>query len=346
VSFASRTALGACLVALAACAGSGIPDAEIPDDPIAIVYFDPEIARLRAEAFADEEKHRSPRRPAPAAAGSGTVPNVNDIATYVGNLLGAVVSSSSDDLAGRLVLFDPKTGARTPVPGARRGATPQAWSPDRRRLLFSQAVRGQPQLYEVDIESGDVRSVTSGPAAHPQGCYGPEGRLVLMSVDVTAQRAPSRILLTGPGGTRPRPISPGPYDVQPACAPDGSSIAYTSSSPRGRDRLVVRAPVVKGEPRVIAPGHEPAFSRDGAWIVYSAPVHKGWKLWRIRPDGTGRAPVGQGSLDELRPAISPDGRYVVYVAGEDFRKRLYLRRFDGTGDRILLADGDGERPVW
>jgi hypothetical protein len=37
---------------------------------------------------------------------------------------------------------------------------------------------------------------------------------------------------------------------------------------------------------------------------------------------------------------------VVYVAGVDFRRHLYLRRFDGTGDRILLADGDGERPIW
>ncbi len=78
----------------------------------------------------------------------------------------------------------------------------------------------------------------------------------------------------------------------------------------------------------------------------SATTSLSWLSGAIRPDGTGRAPVGQGSLDELRPAISPDGRYVVYVAGEDFRKRLYLRRFDGTGDRILLADGDGERPVW
>ena len=152
-----RTALGAALVALIACAGTGVPDAEIPAAPIAIGYF------------------------------------------------------------------DPKTGARTPGPGARPGAVPQAWSPDRRRLLFSQIVRGQPQLFEVDIAGADVRRVTRGPAAHPQGCYGPEGRLVLMSVDVTSHRAPSRILLTGPGGTRPRPISEGPYDIQPACAPDVGS---------------------------------------------------------------------------------------------------------------------------
>jgi hypothetical protein len=34
------------------------------------------------------------------------------------------------------------------------------------------------------------------------------------------------------------------------------------------------------------------------------------------------------------------------VADSKFHQRLYLRRIDGTGDRILLADGDGDRPVW
>ena len=78
-----------------------------------------------------------------------------------------------------------------------------------------------------------------------------------------------------------------------------------------------------------------------------APVKRELRLWRIRPDGSGRAPIGRGMRQEARPAISPDGRLVAYVASESRpRRHLYLRRLDGTGDRILFADGDGQYPVW
>ena len=67
---------------------------------------------------------------------------------------------------------------------------------------------------------------------------------------------------------------------------------------------------------------------------------------RVRPDGTGRAPIGRGLFDERRPTFSPDGRLVAYVTEVDSRPILNVRRFDGTGDRVLFNDGDADHPVW
>ena len=54
-----------------------------------------------------------------------------------------------------------------------------------------------------------------------------------------------------------------------------------------------------------------------------------------------------GAADEAWPSASPDGRLVAYVAREpEARTRLLVRRLDGSGDRILLASGEGEHPVW
>jgi Tol biopolymer transport system component len=101
------------------------------------------------------------------------------------------------------------------------------------------------------------------------------------------------------------------------------------------------------EPRRLSPGRHPSFSSDGEWIAFAAPAGRELRIWRIRPDGTGRAPIGHGIRHEARPAFSPDGTLVVYVAAEERpRRHLYVRRFDGSGDRILFADGDGEYPVW
>jgi Tol biopolymer transport system component len=139
----------------------------------------------------------------------------------------------------------------------------------------------------------------------------------------------------------------GDYAFYPSCAPDGSAVAYTALLSSGRSaRIMVREPVLDGEPRIVATGKEPSFSDDSEWIVFSARVKKEWTIWRIRPDGSGRATLGTGGYDEQRPSFSPDNRLVVYVADTKFNQRLYLRRVDGTGDRILLSAGDGDRPIW
>jgi Tol biopolymer transport system component len=66
----------------------------------------------------------------------------------------------------------------------------------------------------------------------------------------------------------------------------------------------------------------------------------------MRPDGSGRTPLGKGAHDERSPAVSPDGRFVAFIAEESGLDRLFVRRMDGSGDRILLGDGAVAWPVW
>ena len=159
-------------------------------------------------------------------------------------------------------------------------------------------------------------------------------------------RAVSRIEITEPGGEAPRALSEGQADYAPACAPDGSAVAWVAVDSLGRDQLMSRSPALDGPVRQIGAGRSPAFSPDSEWIVYSAPVAGRWALYRIRADGSGRRPIGRGQLDELDPSFSPDGRLVVYVLDDGFEQRIFVRRFDGSGDRVLLQSGGGTHPVW
>jgi Tol biopolymer transport system component len=195
--------------------------------------------------------------------------------------------------------------------------------------------------------------VTVGPLANTQACYGPEGRLAVSVVDIRSKRATAHIALSGPGGRKPlRRISAGPADHSPACAPDGSAVVFVRQDRKGRETLWIRSPVLNGETRLLGPGREPSFSRDGRWLTFSAKVGRSWRIWRMRADGTGRARIGnyrsgRGLREESTPTISPDGRYVVYTSSEaPPRVHLYVRRLDGSGDRILFADGDAEFPIW
>ena len=339
-----------------AVACQSIPDREIPSNPIAFTYRTPEEARRRADAWNDEQKKEiGAARDARirAAADEGLPPNpelrssTEQLSDYFSKLLGRT-APTEEKRAGRLALLDPATGKVTVIEAARRGSIPLEWSADRTHLLFAQPGDRDFQIYEYDHERGTVRPITHGPPAHTQACYASEGRIVVIAFDANAKPPLSRVEVSRPGGGGPfEPLTDWGMQESPSCAPDGRSVVWDLQNAEGRYELQLRVLVAGTQTLALAPGRQPRFSADGAWIVYSAPVGRDWRIWRVRPDGSGRAPIGGGERNEAGPTMSPDGRFVAYVSTEvPPRMNLYLRRFDGSGDRILFADGDGENPVW
>jgi TolB protein len=328
------------------CQGPGVAREEIPEDPIAFIFHPEDEARRRAEAYAERTTPAGRGRLAPSS-----VVHLNTFRDYLTQTFG---SRDDEELAGRLSLLDPRSRRVTVLESARKGAIPLAWSPERDRLLFAQWDLGTLQLFEFERDSRVVSQVTRGPDQHPQGCYGPDGRLIAVVATragstegrASPSRLVSRIAALGPGDAL-ESISPGPTDGEPACSPDGTGLAYVRLFSDGRSEIWTHSFAANEPARAIARGREPSFSPDGEWIVYSRVVGKTPALWRIRRDGTGRSRLGQGSgADEYGPAVSPDGSLVVYESVFRNRYRLFVRRFDGTGDTVLFSDGDGTHAVW
>jgi hypothetical protein len=346
-------AVAAIAALCAACQGSRIPAADVPDAPIAFSYRTQEEARQRADDWKDAREKETERLrgqvldPDTVGTEGGEIrARANQVRDFFGRMMGRG-DEGVDQHPGRLALLEPRTGAIHLVEGARRGSVPLAWSNDRTRLLFAQPGDRDYQILELERASGTVRPITHGPLAHTQACYASEGRIVVVTVE--AQGARSRLEVSRPGGGGPfEPLTEWGVEHSPTCAPDGNALAWErDDATTGRGDLLLLAPIAPGTPRLLSPGRGPRYSPDGAWIVFSAPLQGGYRIWRMRADGSGRAPIGRGQRNESRPSVSPDGRFVVYVAAEaPPRQNLYLRRFDGSGDRILFADGDGEHPVW
>jgi len=347
----SRRALATCLVlvpGLVVCQGPGIPDLELPSDPIAIHYRTAEESRRRADDFRDRIQERArggaPRR-SPQPGYNEVVPHVDQLRELLGDVFGEQ-EGDPKRYQGRLALLDPRTGEVTLAPGALRGAIPLDWSPDHRRLLFAQPQGRVFQLWQLDREDDSAHPLTHGSLSHVQGCYGADGRIVATAARRVGQTVHSVVTMSRPGGRRPfEQISAGPVDHSPTCAPESGAVAWVAEPRPGRPEVYARLP---GESaRRVSPGRDPTFTSDGSWLLFSARSGRDWRLWRVRGDLSGRSRVGSGVRDEFRPAVSPDGRFVTYVASEELPKRhLYLRRFDGSGDRILFSDGDAEHPVW
>jgi Tol biopolymer transport system component len=328
------------------CQAPGVARDEIPEDPVAFIFHPEDEARRRAEAYA-----KSGATAAPSGFGVSTVVHLNSFRDYLEETFG---SRNAGEFAGRLSLLNPRTRRVTVLESARKGAIPLAWSPDRDRLLFAQWDLGKLQLFEFERDSRVVSQITGGPDHHPQGCYGPDGRLVAViakQAESTEDRSGrkklvSRVAVMGPSNAV-ESISLGPTDGEPACSPDGSAVAYVRLLPDARSEIWIHSFADKEPARAITQGREPSFSPDGEWIVYSRAAGKTLALWRIRRDGTGRTRLGRGSgADEYGPAVSPDGSLVIYESVFKNRYRLFVRRFDGTGDSVLFSDGDGTHAVW
>jgi len=340
-----KALVGVVATALLPLGCGGVAISELPERAITLSWFDTATLRGRSEMV---EAEYGMERETPQ-----DMPSVGDFKQYLGQVLGVESAAEEGGLdarlarryPGRMAFGEPRTG-RIERLALLPGTLPRAWSPDGKRLLFSQLVAGFRQLFILTHEGREIQRLTRGPDVHADGCFGPDGRFVLVSSTVKDGRPQSRLVITAPGGTRATAYTPGPSDYAPACAPDGSAVVWVTVTDRGRDMMLSRSPALDGEVRRLGPGRDPSFSADSEWIVYTAPVARRWGLHRIRADGSGRRPIGTGKFNEVQPSFSPDGRFVVYVSDNGIDQRFHVRRFDGTGDRILFTDGGGTDPVW
>lgn len=335
-------ALALFVAPLAGCLTQGVKLSELPHHPIAITYYEPEDARRRADLITQGSQQPQRREGVARLDHLGMVLGVYDPRRE---------SPSLAKFPGYLALVDPRTKEIERVAAATPGARPLGWSSDGMRLLFSSGPQlGRIQLFEYNRESGLVARVTAGEHSLVAGAYGPDRRLVYSSLWREKGRIRTSIHVTGPYGSLPELLSRDVATDALAWSPLGSPLLYVRRDTvrnKQRPMLVSWEAKVGSEPRDLGPGRDPVFTPDGEWIVFSAPVGDGWRLRRMRPDGSGRTRVGWGTRDELQPAVSPDSGYVAYI-GRDASEidRLYVRRMDGSGDRILITSGGASSPAW
>lgn len=204
-----------------------------------------------------------------------------------------------------------------------------AWSPDNRQIAFMRwlekgfsinvvsALGGtEKTLYTADGRPQMLESGLRGMYAHldwsPDGKWlafaepwvkGQTFRIALISLDDLTVRP-----LTLPAGRD--------YDCQPAFSPDSSRVAFERGSIGGMGKDTFVVPVTGGPARRLtfdnSWGGSPAWTQDGAEIVFSSNRGGPMNLWRIPATGGPPQPVAGVSAIAYDPSVSRRGNFLAY----------------------------------
>lgn len=327
----------------------------LPAEPIAFLYWEDRAASKRSDIFG--KAGEIPRQPVDED--NRARQEEIEIRTHLRAEISPVLRSKLAKYPGHLMLYWPQTEEVERIEAAPADAMPLAWSKDHKRLLFASAHRGdKEQLYEYHVDRRDLSVLTVGPDEHPRGSYDEEGNLVIerLSRDRVARDQPALQTLHSAsssgriGEAFAEGVPPGTVRVSPA----GDLVVFEQVNPRARhdgptvyESFIATVEVLPGsKENVLIKGREPVWAPDGHWIVFASESSAGYRLRRMRPDGTSRVPISPGGTEERMPAVSPDGEYVAYVQVVNGKRRLAVRRFDGKGNRVLLSKGWTEFPVW
>lgn len=145
-------------------------------------------------------------------------------------------------------------------------------------------------------------------------------------------------------------------------APDGRSVIFMADLGDGQAIWQVNADGSGFHQVFVAPpdgtglDDGPAFTPDGAWIIFTrcCPRSSGYGLWRVRPDGTGLrivttehgSPKVEGPSDTL-PQVSPNGRTITFNRNANGGARIATVNFAGGRLREITPFGfDAQFPNW
>jgi len=295
---------------------------------------------------------------------------------------------SAPDRPTRLYLIRPDGSNLEQLTGDIEYLAGMKASPDGRYLLFvaeREDTTGNhvadyfdlSHLYVVDVQSGDILTLTSGTATDEwpgSASWSPDGRqIAFASSDVNAPCAPCvchgenctpevteyhpHLYVMNLDGTGKRRLTPWEGEIKAvAWSPTGEWIAFEQIGviwairPDGSEwHKVANASVEYWPPYHTRPFTWLAWSPDGSRIAFAAPGVNGTAdIFIANPDGSGLSNLTHHPADDLQPAWSPDGQSIAFISNRRGNWAIYTMDVEGGGIREIFHSPDAQavHPVW
>ncbi len=218
------------------------------------------------------------------------------------------------------------------------------WAPDDRSLIFTAYLRGNPDLWSLDLFSRNQRLISGRQGLNASARYSPRGDQIALSLSIKG--IPKIFLITPQGNIIKRLTNGRGNDISPTWSPDGSAIAYVSDRAGAPQIYVMSA---NGGPSTRLTfetkyNTDPDWSPRGDLLAFTSRIEGQFQICTIRTDGTDlRILTREGSNQE--PAWSPDGRMIAFSSNRQGKKRIYV--MDARGEiQVPVTSMAGKAPAW
>jgi Tol biopolymer transport system component/predicted Ser/Thr protein kinase len=195
-------------------------------------------------------------------------------------------------------------------------------SPDETRMALSSDRSGNPDLWILSLQTGDLRQLTTDRTPDWAPVWSPDGQTLAFY----SSRSGNRDIWTMPAGGGPatRLTADEGIDWYPAWSSDGQRIAFQSWR-GGRVNVWVVSAESGTDPEQVteAGGARPRFSPDGEWLAFRANRDgRGGRFW-VRPVAGGEAePLSEPAGGF--PRWSPDGRQVYFARTRNSASNVWV----------------------
>jgi TolB protein len=222
------------------------------------------------------------------------------------------------------------------------------FSPTRQEITYMSYESGQPQVYLLQIETGQRELVGNFPGMTFAPRFSPDGQKVIMSLlrddgnsNIFAMDLRSR--------TTTRLTNSNAIDTSPSYSPDGSKIVFTSDR-GGRAQIYTMGADGSGQTRIsFGDGvySTPVWSPRGDLIAFTKQTGSEFQIGVMKIDGSGERILSSGFQQE-GPTWAPNGRVLMFFreAAGSGGPKLYSIDLTGRNEQAIPTSNFASDPAW
>ncbi len=216
------------------------------------------------------------------------------------------------------------------------------WSPDGKWIAFASNRDGATNIFRIDVKGGAWTDISRSSAEDVEPAWSPDGNRIAFTSNRSGH---NKIHLMDADGGHARQVSSGGgIDSLPAWSPEGRQLVFSRWENSKVALHIINADGTGERPLTQAKGLGicAAWSVDG-WIVFDNDRSGEYRLYRIRPDGSGEEELGVGSM----PASSPDGKSIAFSGNEGHGWQIFVMGSEKRDiRRVSNALTQNADPAW